>query len=153
MLKAINSKNTMLIKRIESSADFTRGMLKEELEDAGLLRRNGKSGIDVPTGALDDITNVFNPKRSQPEPEDDEDEDDLIGDDNPVPEIGKRNTHPERRAKKTLAQTMSEQFKALMEDEKESFLQMIFPEAKPVLEHLGLLANKKPTKKVKEAVA
>jgi len=158
VLKAMDSKNAMLIKRIENSADFTRGMLKEELEDMGLLRKNGKSGIEVPAGAMNDPVNLLG--RRTPPPEDfvgdNEHEDDdfePIGDDKPLPETGKRNTHPERRAKKTMAQTMSEQFKALMNDEKEAFLQMIFPEAKPMLEALGLFAKgaAKKAPKQKEA--
>jgi ParB-like chromosome segregation protein Spo0J len=160
VLKAMDSKNTMLIKRIESSADFTRGMLKEELEDAGLLR-NKSEKIEAPAGAANDLVNLFNPRNKKPESDDDVDDilggndTDGIGDDTPLPEVGKKNTHPERKAKKTAAQMLSEQFKALMQDEKESFLQLIFPEAKPILESLGLLGeadwpfgkDKKPAKK------
>lgn len=164
VLKAMDSKNAMLIKRIESSADFTRGMLKEELEDAGLLRKSGDKGIDVPAGAGNDIVNIFN--KNKPHPQDrtgiefgtshDEDgeNDDLIGDDKPLPEKGKRNTHPERRSTKTPAQVLSEQFKAMMADEKESFLQLIWPEAKSVADKLGLLATKPtPAKKSKDDAA
>jgi len=153
VLKAMDSKNTMLIKRIETSADFTRGMLKEELEDAGLLRKGSKWGDGIPKNAANDLVNILSGKNPPytPPPED-ENELEEIGDDKPLPETGKRNTHPERRAKKTMAQTMSEQFKALMEDEKETFLQMIFPEAKPILEALALFAIK-PVKKTKSKVA
>lgn len=162
VLKAMDSKNAMLIKRIESSADFTRGNLKEELEDAGLLRaKTGKS--DVPAGAASDLVNMFNP-RNKPAVLDDEDDEDLVGEHETdgigagatVPDIGKKNTHPERKAKRTAAQLLSEQFKALMEDEKVSFLQLIYPEARTTLATLALesVSSIKPkkatTKKVKE---
>ena len=133
VLKAMDSKNAMLIKRIESSADFTRGNLKEELEDAGLLRSKADK-IDVPAGAANDLVNVFN-RNNKPSEDVDEilGETDGIGDDAGVPEVGTKNTHPERKAKKTAAQLLSEQFKALMQDEKESFLQLIWAESRPIM--------------------
>jgi ParB-like chromosome segregation protein Spo0J len=142
VLKAMDSKNAMLIKRIESSADFTRGMLKEELEDAGLMRSKSDK-VEAPAGAASDLVNLFNPKNKKTDAE----LDDIlgsgdtggIGDDDPLPDTGKKNTHPERKSKKTAAQLLQEGFKALMFDEKQSFLQMIFPEAKPILQELGLL--------------
>lgn len=137
VLKAMDSKNAMLIKRIESSSDFTRGNLKEELEDAGLLRTKADK-VDVPAGAANDLVNMFNP-RNKPV---DSDVDDILGEDGEtdgigagasVPDTGTKNTHPERKAKKTAAQLLSEQFKALMHDEKESFMQLIWAEAEPIL--------------------
>lgn len=158
VLKAMDSKNAMLIKRIESQADFTRGNLKEELEDAGLMRKTS-TDVKAPPGAMNDLVNMFNPKKTQDV--DDilgEAETDGIGDDKGVPEVGAKNTHPERKAKKTAAQMLAEQFKALMQDEKEAFLQLIWPEARPMIvasEKLDLFPPK-PTKKVaakKEKVA
>ena len=156
VLKAMDSKNAMLIKRIESSADFTRGNLKEELEDAGLLRTKSDKP-EAPSGAANDLVNIFNP-RNKPA----DDVDDILGEDGEtdgigagasVPDTGTKPSHPERRSKKTAAQLMSEQFKALMQDEKESFLQMIFAESKPIMEALGLFevkpAKKAATKKAK----
>lgn len=154
VLKAMDSKNAMLIKRIESSADFTRGNLKEELEDAGLMRAKTDK-VEAPAGAANDMVNMFNP-RNKPA----DDVDDILGEDGEtdgigagasVPDTGTKNTHPERKAKKTAAQLLSEQFKALMQDEKESFLQLIFPEAKPLMESLGLFAVPKATPAKKAA--
>lgn len=151
VLKAMDSKNAMLIKRIESSSDFTRGNLKEELEDAGLLRTKADK-VDVPTGAANDLVNIFN-QRSRPV---DSDVDNILGEDGEtdgigagasVPDTGTKNTHPERKAKKTAAQLLSEQFKALMQDEKESFLQMIWPEARVIVADAGLLADGSKPKK------
>lgn len=151
VLKAMDSKNAMLIKRIESSSDFTRGNLKEELEDAGLLRTKADK-VDVPTGATNDLVNIFN-QRNKPV---DSDVDNILGEDGEtdgigagasVPDTGTKNTHPERKAKKTAAQLLSEQFKALMQDEKESFLQMIWPEARPIMSAKGLYVMAVPAKK------
>lgn len=154
VLKAMDSKNAMLIKRIESSADFTRGNLKEELEDAGLMRTKTDK-VDVPAGAANDLVNMFNPRNK---PADDVDdilgeygETDGIGAGAFVPDTGTKPSHPERRSKKTAAQLMSEQFKALMQDEKESFLQLIFAESKPIMEALGLFAVPKATPAKKTA--
>ena len=56
VLKTMDSGNTPLIKKIESDSDFTRGALKEELEDAGLLRAKPRTQVDPST-----LTNsVFN---------------------------------------------------------------------------------------------
>lgn len=163
VLKAMDSKNAMLIKRIESSSDFTRGNLKEELEDAGLLRTKADKS-DVPAGAASDLVNIFN-KSNKPA---DSDVDDILGDGETdgigagatVPDTGTKNTHPERKAKRTAAQLLADQFKVLMQDEKESFLQLIAPEAKTMMTDIvsGWLprpdktpAKKATTKKAKVA--
>ena len=156
VLKAMDSKNAMLIKRIESSSDFTRGALKEELEDAGLLRKNADK-VDVPAGAANDLVNVFNPRNKPAEDVDDIlGETDGIGAGATVPDVGTKNTHPERKAKRTAAQLLADQFKALMQDEKESFLQLIFPESRVMMTDIvsGWLpkpAKKATTKKAKVA--
>lgn len=156
VLKAMDSKNAMLIKRIESQADFTRGNLKEELEDAGLMRK-ASTDVKAPPGAMNDMVNLFNPRKPQEDIEDilGDAETDGIGDDVGVPEVGTKNKHPERKAKKTAAQLLADEFKALMQDEKEAFLQLIWPEARPIVvasELLDLMPPK-PTKAKKEKVA
>lgn len=156
VLKAIDSKNALLIKRIESQSDFTRGNLKEELEDAGLMRKNtdGKA----PAGAADDMVNMFNKNNRRDTDvgdilgDDDEPETDSIGAGVTVPDVGTKPAHPERKAKKTAAQLLSEDFKALMQDEKESFLQLIFLEAHPIMLSMKLVAAYDEPK-VKKALA
>lgn len=138
VLKALDSKNTKLIKRIEAEADFTRGMLKEELEDAGLLRAKPKTDVDVST-----LTNsVFDMGRTGGVARDtdgsDTDEDDEDGED-PIkwlPDTGKglkADQRAARKPKETAAMVLSEQFRALMADERESFMQMIWPIARSIV--------------------
>lgn len=157
VLKALGSKNSKMIKRIEDDSDFTRGMLKEELADAGLLRANstpapvpgpnsvfqagdmanrtGKEGqITYGPGVLD--TNGI----GDDDPEDDAD--DLL--------VGKGLKSDQRASKKpkaTAAQLLGDQFKALMYDEKLSFLQIIWPEAGAIAVELGLIGKPAPAKK------
>lgn len=147
VLKTLDSKNTKLIKRIEAEADFTRGMLKEELEDAGLLRAKPKTDVDVST-----LTNsVFDMGRTggvardtdgTEDAEDDDGVDDLLS----VGKGLKADQRAARKPKETVAQTMQQQYEALMHDEKISFLQMIWPTACKLLNEAGLDA--KPVLKV-----
>lgn len=157
VLKTLDSKNAKLIKRIEDDSDFTRGMLKEELADAGLLRAPVKQG-ETPTGP----NSVFNqlprtgkegqvvlgPGALAPvigdtdgtgDEDPEEDTDDLL--------VGKGKSASDKAAKKpkvTAAQLLADGFKALMGDEKSTFLQMIWPEAKQLVVDAGLLASKVP---------
>jgi len=138
LLKTIDSKNTKIIKRIEMESDFTRGMLKEELEDAGLLRAKPKTDVDVST-----LTNsVFDMGRTggvardtdgSDTDEDDEGEDPIKW----LPDTGKglkADQRAARKPKETAAMVLSEQFRALMADERESFMQMIWPIAKGIVQ-------------------
>lgn len=138
VLKTLDSKNTKLVKRIEAEADFTRGMLKEELEDAGLLRAKPKTDVDVST-----LTNsVFDMGRTGgvardtdgTEDEDDDGVDELLA----VGKGLKADQRAARKPKETVSQTMQQQYEALMHDEKISFLQMIWPTASKLLSEAGL---------------
>lgn len=156
VLKTMDSGNTPLIKKIESDSDFTRGALKEELEDAGLLRAKPRTQVDPST-----LTNsVFNMgERMQSvadtdgsEDDEEDDVDDILGSD-----TGKGLKASQREAKrpsKTAAQSMQEQYEALMHDEKVSFLKMIWPTAKGLLDEAGLqVAKPKAPKKAKDVAA
>ena len=142
VLKTLDSKNTKLIKRIEAEADFTRGMLKEELEDAGLLRAKPKTDVDVST-----LTNsVFDMGRTGGVARDTDgtDTDDEDEGEDPIkwlPDTGKglkADQRAARKPKETVSQTMQQQYEALMHDEKISFLQMIWPTASKLLSEAGL---------------
>lgn len=140
VLRAVNSKSAKLIKRLETDTDFSRGMLREELEDAGLLRsKAGDESPHVPNSVFDvqprDTSGIG----------DEEPDDDLpppvtgtVGDDKLVPVVGKKNAHKERKAADTPAHTLAGGFKALMSDEKATFLQMIWPEARGIAADIGL---------------
>lgn len=156
VLKTMDSGNTPLIKKIESDSDFTRGALKEELEDAGLLRAKPRTQVDPST-----LTNsVFNMgERMQntadtdgSEDDEEDDVDDILGSG-----TGKGLKASQREAKrpsKTAAQSMQEQYEALMHDEKVSFLKMIWPTAKGLLDEAGLQGVKpKAPKKTKDVAA
>lgn len=143
LLKAIDSKNTKLIKRIESEGDFTRGMLKEELEDAGLLRAKPKTDVDVSTLA----NSVFDLGRTQlsdaaysvglPDTDgsaDDDDTAEILGTGKGL----KAEQRASRKPQKTAAALLQEQYEALMHDEKVSFLQLIWPTASKLLADAGL---------------
>lgn len=159
VLKALNSKNVAmkkLIQRIEKDSDYTRGMLKEELKDAGLLRAkedppeeptrvNSAFDPKVPSvlsaeAALRGIT--IPPDTVGSDPDEDEDPDgDPDGEGYLHPDLtvgkGKRaNDRSAKAPKASAAQTLAEAFKALMLDEKVTFLQMIYPEAKALWEGL-----------------
>lgn len=153
VLKTMDSNNTPLIKKIETDSDFTRGMLKEELEDAGLLRAKPRTQVD-PSTLTNSVFNMGERMQSAADTdgsEDDDDEndvDDILGGD-----TGKGLKASQREAKrpsKTAAQSMQEQYEALMHDEKVSFLKMIWPTAKGLLEEAGLQdAPAKPASKPK----
>lgn len=147
VLKTLDSKNTKLIKRIEAEADFTRGMLKEELEDAGLLRAKPKTDVDVSTltNSVFDMGRTGGVARDTDGTEDDE-YDDGVDDLLSVGKGLKADQRAARKPKETVAQTMQQQYEALMHDEKISFLQMIWPTACKLLNEAGLDA--KPVLKV-----
>jgi hypothetical protein len=135
VLKTLDSKNTKLIKRIESEADFTRGMLKEELEDAGLLRAKPKTDVDVSTltNSVFDMARTGGVPRDTDGTEEDPEEDDGVGDILSVGKGLKADQRAARRPKESAAMTLSEGFRALMADERESFMQMIWPVAKEIV--------------------
>lgn len=159
VLKALDSKNAKMIKRIEDDSDFTRGMLKEELADAGLLRaapppapapgpnsvfqvgeRTGKEGQNVLSPAALAL-NLPDTDGSG-----DDDDDDLL--------VGKGKAASDRASKKpkiTAAQLLADGFKALMHDEKTTFLKMIWPEALVVAKEAGLTLPPAPKPAAKKA--
>lgn len=138
VLKTLDSKNTKLIKRIEAEADFTRGMLKEELEDAGLLRAKPKTDVDVSTlaNSVFDLGRTSGVAPDTDGTDDDDDMDDLLG--TSVGKGLKADQRAARKPKETVPQTMQQQYEALMHDEKISFLQMIWPTASKLLSEAGL---------------
>lgn len=157
VLKTMDSGNTPLIKKIESDSDFTRGALKEELEDAGLLRAKPRTQVD-PSTLTNSVFNMGERMQSAADTdgsEDDDEEDDV--DDILGSDTGKGLKASQREAKrpsKTAAQSMQEQYEALMHDEKVSFLKMIWPTAKGLLDEAGLqVAKPKAPKKAKDAAA
>lgn len=136
VLKLIDSKNTKLLKRIENESDFTRGMLKEELEDAGLLRAKPKEEPTMPTAPASVFTSHLSAAGASSgldfdtDGTEDDDVDELL-------ETGKGLKSDQRAAKKpkaSAAQLLQEQYEALMEDEKITFLQMIWPTAGKLVE-------------------
>lgn len=130
VLKAIDAGNTRIIRRIENDAEYTRGMLREELAEAGAVHANyGKSAAP---------NSVFALGAQAPTEGSAQEDDDLLGDDKPLPQVGKKPGHPERRAKDTPAQRMQEHFYELMHDEKGVFLQMVWKDLLPIAEELGL---------------
>jgi hypothetical protein len=131
VLKAMDSKNSKLIKRIEADADFTRGMLKEELSDAGLLRAGAKQD-DKPTGP----NSVFNQVPDTDGSSEDEEVEDLLGaSKEPGTGTGLTTEKNKRtRASKTEAQRMAEEYQALGEADKISFLTIIYPTAGKLIE-------------------
>lgn len=152
VLKAIDSRNTKLIKRIETEGDFTRGMLKEELEDSGVLR--AKPVVAAPPAGPSSVFDVSKlPKISMAaavtgldtDGSDSDDEEEDYG----MPEVGKKPAHPARKPKTSAAQVLSDQFKALMADEKITFLQMIWREAAPIMEkhHIAQSVGRASSKK------
>lgn len=159
VLKAIQSRNAAIIKRIETDGDYTRGMLREELEERGLVHANyGRSKAPTQEEEEDDL-HFSEPEPPAPVPRVNSifamgdaaaaqaEEEDLVG----VPPVGKKPTHPERRAKATPAQAMQERWKELMYDEKKTFLEMVWPEARAIAEELalpGLGGASKPRLKV-----
>ncbi len=147
VLKAIDSRNAMIIKRIENDSEYTRGMLREELEEAGLVHANyGKSAAPTPpnsvfamgdAAAAQDTEGTGGPEDPE-DPDGDDDDEDLIGDGSPLPSVGKKPSHPERRAKDTAAQRLKEAFQGMLYDEKSTFVQMVWADLRPIAEELGL---------------
>ena len=134
VLKAMDAKNTRLLKRIEAEADFTRGMLREELEDSGVLRQK-KAEPQMPAAPA----SVFNAGAMQLNPAALMGATDGIGDEDEEqePATPKGRAAAERAARKpekSAAQMLSEQYTALMDAEKVTFLQMIWPTAGKLVE-------------------
>jgi hypothetical protein len=138
VLKAMDSKNTKLIKRIESDAEFTRGMLKEELQDAGLLRAKPQED-EKPKGPNSVFHIAKDGTRTEVPPKDTVE--DILGDtdgisEEPEPGTGSelsKNKRKTTRASKTEAQKLSEEYQALGEADKISFLTMIYPTASKLI--------------------
>jgi ParB-like chromosome segregation protein Spo0J len=137
VLRAIDSKNAKLIKRIEDDTDFTRGLLREELEDAGLMRVKEKAAAPAAPNSVFDTRSMISMNAAN-SGLDDILGGDTIGTDDPVPDTGKKRSHPERKARDSAAQLLSEGFSALMADEKKVFLEMIWPVAGKLCVELGL---------------
>lgn len=137
VLKAIDNRNTMIIRRIENDSDYTRGMLRDELEEMGLVHENyGKSKAPQPVTSI--ANSVFDMGRVATEgmddPEDPEDPDvsAMLG------TVGKRPSHTERRTRDTNPQRVQNHWKDLMHDEKVTLVQMLWAEFRPIAEELGL---------------
>lgn len=146
VLRVLASKSAVLIKRIEDDSDFTRGMLKDELTDAGLLRKPA-APAPAPVGP-NSVFDLGKQTLSAEAARSGIPDTDSIGDDLEPDEllVGKGKKAADRAARKptvTAAQTLAEGFKALMADEKQSFLKLIWPEAKPLLTEAGLLGKSK----------
>lgn len=140
VLRALQSKNAKLVKRIETDTDYTRGMLREELEDMGLLRNKAvEAAPKGPTSVFDLAGKPFTPEGDTDGIPYEDDDTGPIGNDKPLSKVGKKPAHTERRAKETAAHRLAEGFKALMADEKVSFLRMIHPEARLLMLEEGLL--------------
>lgn len=156
VLKTMDSGNTPLIKKIESDSDFTRGALKEELEDAGLLRAKPRTQVD-PSTLTNSVFNMGERMQSAADTDGSEDDEEDDVDDILGSGTGKGLKASQREAKhpsKTAAQSMQEQYEALMHDEKVSFLKMIWPTAKGLLDEAGLqVAKPKAPKKAKDVAA
>lgn len=144
VLRALESRNTKIISRIEKDSEFTRGMLKEELEDAGLMRSKPEPDGPVGPNSVFDMGNrtgkegtitlapsayeLLKPK-------------DTDGSDDALPVVGKGKKASDAAARKptlTAAQMLADQFKAMLYDEKVSFLTLIWPEAQVVCADAGL---------------
>jgi hypothetical protein len=152
VLKTMDSGNTPLIKKIETDSDFTRGMLKEELEDAGLLRAKPKAEVDPSTlaNSVFDLGRTTQLSSADTDGSEDDDEvDDILGGD--TGKGLKASQRKDKRPTKTAAQIMQEQYEALMHDEKLSFLKMIWPTAKNLLVEAGLQDAPKPKARAKAA--
>lgn len=162
VLKALDNRCSQIIKRIENDSDYTRGMLREELEELQIIHANyGRSKADpdgepeyADTREVVDGKEVAGRVANSPfsmgsllttrVPEDTDPAVDFrpIGKDVELPEIGKKPSHPERRAKNTEAENMKKRFLALDDDTQRTFLQMVWPDAQPILEDMGLLKLK-----------
>lgn len=145
VLKTLDSKNTKLIKRIETESDFTRGLLREELEDAGLLRAKPPTDVDVRTlaNSVFDMGRLTDTTRTDTDGTGDVDDDDDAGADtvDDLLSVGVGLASEQRATRKpreTMPQIMQQQYEALMHDEKVRFLQMIWPTACKLLAEAGL---------------
>ena len=151
VVKAVESKVAKIIKRIEIDSDFSRGQLREELTDAGLLRAKPEPQVDPGTVANSVFQLASKPHAPPPppvlgegayaqfadavgasdpdeddEPEGDPDVDELLDD---APSLAAE----KRRAKKpreTAVQAAVDTFKALREEEQRRFLTAIWPLAR-----------------------
>jgi hypothetical protein len=157
VLKALDTRNAALIKRIETDSDFSRGDLREELADRGIVHENygrsagpAESPQDADDSSVDDILSTPAPKHLDPKAG-------LINSVFNMADtegtVGKRKASPEKRVKDTMPQRMQGMFAELMPDEKATFLQMIWPTARPIAEELklpglGNTASKAKLKKV-----
>ena len=138
VLKVLDAKNSRIIKRIETDADYSRGMLRDELAEEGIMTPKA-SKTPVPGPAPSTPNSVFDmgTRAGQDTEGNDADEEDGVEDIH-VPDVGKRRSHPERKPRATPAQVAADDFKALMHGDKLSFLQMIWPEARKLLQEAGL---------------
>jgi ParB-like chromosome segregation protein Spo0J len=146
-VKALESKNTTIIKRIEADADFSRSMLREELTDAGLLRAKPdevvkpetlvNSVFDMATkakpltGKEGTITYnydaAFMPADGAPPADDDDDDvDDLLD----TPASLEAEKKKARKPRETAVQAAVDVFKALREEEQQRFITAVWPLAR-----------------------
>jgi len=146
-VKAVESKNTKIIKRIETDADFSRSMLREELTDAGLLRAKPETEVKPetlvnsvfdmgtkaapPTGKEGpgdynwDARKALGLDDQEEDQEEDQDVDDLL--DAPSLEREKKKA---RKPRETAVQAAVDTFKALREEEQQRFITAIWPLAR-----------------------
>lgn len=108
ILKAIDGKNTKLIKRIETDSDFTRSDLREELENTGLLRAKVSAAPVMPPAPASVFTSHLSAAAA---------------------DVGLIDIKP-KRMKVSAAQLLCDDFKALMDDEKFEFMRLVWPIAK-----------------------
>lgn len=159
VFKAMDSGNTKLLKRIETDSDFTRGMLREELYDLGLLSPGSAAAKKVenkdapPNSVFQMGANISAEAAALGLPAGDTDG--IDGEDTDPEDIGDTSGNTgkkaaDRKTRKpsiTAAQVLADQFKSLMADEKVSFLQIIWPLAHPIAVEAKLI---KPTKAQKD---
>lgn len=156
VFKAMDSKNTKLLKRIETDSDFTRGMLREELYELGLLSPGSAAAKkvedkrDPPPNSVFELGSQISNEAALNGLDTDgsgDPEDDNTGN------TGKKAA--DRKARKpsiTAAMRLADEFKALMLDEKISFLQIIWPEAHPIAVDANLITPTKAQKKQQDEV-
>lgn len=159
VLRAMETNNSRLLSRLENDTDLTRGSLREELTDMGV--KVGKA-TDKPVDEDPHVSSNSSGTKTyqlpphtpiimrasplpQPAPDAEDDSEDLVG--VAIPSVGKRNTHPERKPKLTAPQGLSNEYHELMDDEKRTFIEMVWPDLKPLLVDMGLFAAEAVTKK------
>lgn len=148
VLKALESKNATIIKRLEHESDYTRGQLREELHDAGLLR--GKvEAQGVPEGVANSVFNVAaNPPprtgkegtvvlgegafNRQPATEEEVEEKEEVDEILDTPSLQRERAKP-RKPRETAVQAAADTFKALREEEQVRFMTVVWPIARKVL--------------------